>query len=280
VCGKPRRRWLYQAVQPYWLLRRAVIRIPDRLRATSLGQLAVRLANAAGADPNPRNAVGFGIVGLIGFVVDLGVFQLILWNGGGLATAHISGFLLASVLNFTLNRIFVFPSGKKRRYARFLGIGLLALALRGGAIAFTIDVLGLPAQAGLVAGVATAAIINYLGSLFFVFSTDHARAPELRWRVWAVAAVAYAFALKLVYIGLVDLLPQEAYYWNYAQHLDWSYFDHPPMIAWLIGRRSSATRSSACGSRRFCWASPRCAGSSCWPATSTTTTPGSAPRCS
>jgi 4-amino-4-deoxy-L-arabinose transferase-like glycosyltransferase len=28
--------------------------------------------------------------------------------------------------------------------------------------------------------------------------------------------------------------PQEAYYWNYAQHLDLSYFDHPPMTAYLI----------------------------------------------
>lgn len=28
--------------------------------------------------------------------------------------------------------------------------------------------------------------------------------------------------------------PDEAYYWFYAQHLDWGYFDHPPMIALLI----------------------------------------------
>jgi dolichol-phosphate mannosyltransferase len=32
----------------------------------------------------------------------------------------------------------------------------------------------------------------------------------------------------------VDLFPEEAYYWNYAQHLDFGYLDHPPMVAWLI----------------------------------------------
>lgn len=31
-----------------------------------------------------------------------------------------------------------------------------------------------------------------------------------------------------------DLKVEEAYYWCYAQHLDLGYFDHPPMVAWLI----------------------------------------------
>ncbi|MBM7114975.1 glycosyltransferase family 39 protein [Archangium primigenium] len=41
--------------------------------------------------------------------------------------------------------------------------------------------------------------------------------------------------LRLVYAARVELAPQEAYYWQYARHLDWSYFDHPPMCAWWIG---------------------------------------------
>ncbi|MDI1353179.1 MAG: glycosyltransferase family 39 protein [bacterium] len=31
-----------------------------------------------------------------------------------------------------------------------------------------------------------------------------------------------------------SLLVEEAYYWNYTQHLDFSYLDHPPMVALLI----------------------------------------------
>jgi dolichol-phosphate mannosyltransferase len=41
-------------------------------------------------------------------------------------------------------------------------------------------------------------------------------------------------ALRLAFLGSVNLLPEEAYYWNYAQHLDIGYLDHPPMVAWLI----------------------------------------------
>lgn len=29
--------------------------------------------------------------------------------------------------------------------------------------------------------------------------------------------------------------PDEAYYWLWGQHLDWSYFDHPPFHAWVQG---------------------------------------------
>jgi dolichol-phosphate mannosyltransferase len=38
----------------------------------------------------------------------------------------------------------------------------------------------------------------------------------------------------VILAAIVPLLPEEAYHWNYARHLDWSYYDHPPMIAWAI----------------------------------------------
>src|ERR1700761_3294455 len=46
--------------------------------------------------------------------------------------------------------------------------------------------------------------------------------------------VVVAFLLRLIYDGHVELFPEESYYWNYAQHLDIGYLDHPPMVAWLI----------------------------------------------
>lgn len=52
------------------------------------------------------------------------------------------------------------------------------------------------------------------------------------------------------------LLVEEAYYWNYAQHLDWGYLDHPPMVAVLIkactflfGTNEFGVRSASL----FCW---------------------------
>ncbi len=42
------------------------------------------------------------------------------------------------------------------------------------------------------------------------------------------------FLLRVAFLGQPDLFPEEAYYWNYAAHLDTGYLDHPPMVAWLI----------------------------------------------
>jgi len=39
---------------------------------------------------------------------------------------------------------------------------------------------------------------------------------------------------RLIYINIPNLAPQEAYYWNYSRHLALSYFDHPPMLSYLI----------------------------------------------
>ena len=41
-------------------------------------------------------------------------------------------------------------------------------------------------------------------------------------------------ALNMVYNTSLPLLGDEAYYWAWSRQLDWSYFDHPPMIAWMI----------------------------------------------
>jgi 4-amino-4-deoxy-L-arabinose transferase-like glycosyltransferase len=50
----------------------------------------------------------------------------------------------------------------------------------------------------------------------------------------ALALVAAAASLHLVYAGTFALSPQEAYYWEWARRLDLSYFDHPPLAAWTI----------------------------------------------
>lgn len=40
--------------------------------------------------------------------------------------------------------------------------------------------------------------------------------------------------IRLIAIGLMGPMPQDAYYFFYAQHPDLSYFDHPPAIAYLL----------------------------------------------
>lgn len=74
---------------------------------------------------------------------------------------------------------------------------------------------------------------------------------------WVIAGIVLcSFILRLIVIGNNPLLVEEAYYFQYANHLDFSYLDHPPMVALLIKLTTSlfglsewAVRISAL----FCW---------------------------
>jgi 4-amino-4-deoxy-L-arabinose transferase-like glycosyltransferase len=46
--------------------------------------------------------------------------------------------------------------------------------------------------------------------------------------------IAGTTLFRLVYVNFVPLVPEEAYYWKYARHLALSYFDHPPLTAYII----------------------------------------------
>ena len=64
--------------------------------------------------------------------------------------------------------------------------------------------------------------------------------------VWAIALGAAVFRF-LVFRGL-DLYADEAYYWMWSRHLATGYFDHPPMVAWLV-RAGSALLPGELGVR-------------------------------
>ena len=49
------------------------------------------------------------------------------------------------------------------------------------------------------------------------------------WRIWTLA-----LGLKLILAGWLPLSPDESYYWVWGQHLQLSYYDHPPMVALLM----------------------------------------------
>lgn len=50
----------------------------------------------------------------------------------------------------------------------------------------------------------------------------------------AMGSVLALTLLRLLLANTTELLPEEAYYWTYSQHPALSYFDHPPMVAWII----------------------------------------------
>lgn len=44
----------------------------------------------------------------------------------------------------------------------------------------------------------------------------------------------FILVLRLIFIGAMGLMPQDAYYYFYGEHPALSYYDHPPAIAWLL----------------------------------------------
>ncbi len=59
------------------------------------------------------------------------------------------------------------------------------------------------------------------------------RDPVWEQRFWLV--LVFFWLARLAMALVLDLTPDEAYYWELARRPDWSYFDHPPLVAWMIG---------------------------------------------
>ena len=90
----------------------------------------------------------------------------------------------------------------------------------------------------------------------FVFSGYRQLDSMVRLRIGAAGLIGFAVLLRLVYLGLPELMEQEAYYWNYANHFALSYLDHPPMAATLIWLGTALFGTNEFGVRIagfFCW---------------------------
>ena len=199
-----------------------------------------RLMTLAGGAVTFGTASRFAMVGLLGVIVDALLFQWLMSRGAGLALAHIMSFFLAAAVNYALNSKWSFRAyhaGSLRwdQFGRFLTVGIFALLMRGGILALLVHGWHLPPFLAIFPAIAATAAINYLGSAFYVFpDARNLPAPDMRWRVASLGVAVFAVLLRLIYLDQAQLLPDEAYYWNYARHMDLSFLDHPPMVAWLI----------------------------------------------
>src|SRR5438105_10556542 len=67
-----------------------------------------------------------------------------------------------------------------------------------------------------------------------------------RWRLLAILLILGAAGLHVAYLAVdcpLDLAPDEAHYWDWSRHLDWSYYSKGPLVAYLI-RLGSALAGS------------------------------------
>ena len=61
---------------------------------------------------------------------------------------------------------------------------------------------------------------------------DLTRRPGL----WALGIIALSLAVRLWFVasGQLDLVQDEAQYWDWSRRLQWSYYSKGPLIAWVI----------------------------------------------
>ncbi|KIZ46992.1 MULTISPECIES: glycosyltransferase family 39 protein [Rhodopseudomonas] len=64
-----------------------------------------------------------------------------------------------------------------------------------------------------------------------------------------ILIVAMLVALRLAAAALTPLSFDEAYYWTWSKHLAASYYDHPPMVAWVIRLGTMIAGDTAFGVR-------------------------------
>lgn len=58
--------------------------------------------------------------------------------------------------------------------------------------------------------------------------------PARAYSKYLIVLLAVSAVVRAVLASVVELGNDEVYYWTYALFPQWSYFDHPPMVGWMI----------------------------------------------
>lgn len=116
--------------------------------------------------------IKFGIVGIIGSVIDFGVFNLLTILANCSSTvSNIVSFTLAVINNFILNRYWTYPDSKEtpfmRQMVQFSIVSGLGLAIRVPLFKLMENLL-IPLAARLIPNVLTPTIIGHNAALAFV----------------------------------------------------------------------------------------------------------------
>jgi len=232
----------------------------SKLSSKQLIQYFQRLLELSGGRVSGPTTGRFIAVGVLGVVIDALFFQLFSSKQWSISSAHISSFFIAATFNYIFNSIWSFKyvhdsfSSWLTKAIKYIYFGLIALTIRGGVLAILINLLNISPNIAIYPAIIAAALVNYFGASFIVFPADtnkDFKYSSINWRVMAIAATGFMLLLRFLYLGSTELIPDEAYYWNYKEHLSIGYLDHPPMVAWLIWLGTSVFGDNEFGVRIF-----------------------------
>jgi len=176
-------------------------------------------------------------ISALALVVSILVYVSLRFGGVPLVAAHPAALAAASPITFFFLRRD--RSGGEYRqkltlslFLRFLVTFTIAASLQGAILGHLLRINSVPEYLGFVPAAITGTLILNLVAALWVFPLPGSKAPPMQTSVSVLCAAMVA--LRLAYLGLPELMEQEAYYWNYTQHPALSYLDHPPMVAVLI----------------------------------------------
>lgn len=182
-----------------------------------------------------RNLPLFLCLGCIAGFFDYTLFSLLISQRVPLETSHMASLLLTMHLCYPIAGAFAKRTPATRPaggYRHFLLVVALGLFLRGGQLAS-------PAAMGASSSLLLPFIIGGTSCLIWLSAIIASRLEMMRphrvnWTIFGSLLIGYTILLRLLYLGNFDLIQEEAYYWNYSQHLALGYLDHPPVVALLI----------------------------------------------
>jgi dolichol-phosphate mannosyltransferase len=186
-------------------------------------------------------------------LIDLLVYFAATGAGASAGRSQIASFIVAAASHYFLQvHPQVVAAARKpdlSLYLHLMMVTLMVLILRSGVFALLTNDWGWPYLAGILFAVIATAAVMRPGYAFCIFFARSSLGRGTGWRVLCIGVVAIAFVLRLIYSGQTELLPEEAYYWNYSRHLDFGYLDHPPMVGWLISLGTAAFGDTEFGVR-------------------------------
>lgn len=168
-----------------------------------------------------------------------------------IGASHGGAHLLGAIVGY-LALLAIMASSVMRSAGRAqasIAIAFFALALRGGAVSSAIG-LGMPGWLSDSCGVAIGWALISIGQQWRdEYTASSMQGLALSWLSSAPVILVVAVLLRIVYIDVIPLLPEEAYYWNYAANIDIGYLDHPPLVAWAIAVGERLVGSTGAGIR-------------------------------
>lgn len=185
-------------------------------------------------------------------VLDVAAFQLAGRFGLPVRVAQLPGFA-ALLLALGPRVARALPgAGAASRWTRLAGLALLALPLRSALLAWGLHAPSPGAQVGLFGGAVLAGSGLVAAAALWPRGQQRAAgSPGLDGAV--VGALAYWLVLRSVWLGLPELLPDEAYHWTWGTHLALGYLDHPPLTGWAIALATAVLGKSELAVRAFAW---------------------------